>query len=166
MLQGERGEESDGKAGVARGMLAGSMSIVRDVLRRIVKNDYDNCLSLEYSTMKSHNLLRDVALGMSPLCLASSRGNAKAVACLLSTVGENLVERMVELVDERRGRTPLMWAAASGHALVVRLLLGKNANYQRRTREGDDAWTLAADGGHTSVLVLLEEMRETNDEGW
>jgi hypothetical protein len=84
VLQGERGEESDGKAGVARGMLAGSMSIVRDVLRRIVKNDYDNCLSLEYSTMKSHNLLRDVDLGISPLCLASSRGNAKAVACLLT----------------------------------------------------------------------------------
>ena len=92
MLQGERGEESDGKAGVARGMLAGSMSIVRDVLRRIVKNDYDNCLSLEYSTMKSHNLLREVALGISTLCVASFRWNAKAVACLFSTVGENLVE--------------------------------------------------------------------------
>jgi ankyrin repeat protein len=42
---------------------------------------------------------------------------------------------MVELADKRRGRTPLMWAAASRHALVVRLLLDKNANYQRRMRE-------------------------------
>ena len=142
----------------------GSVSIVRDVLRRIVKNDYDNCLSLEYSTMKSHNLLRDVKKGMSPLCYGASRGNAKAVACLLSTVGENLIERMVELEDEKQGRTPLMWAAAGGHALVVRLLLGKNANYRKRTKEGDDAWTLAADGGHSSVLVLLEEMRMADRE--
>ena len=88
------------------------------------------------------------------MCLAAMKGHAKAVALLLDL--EGLVQRMVELRDERKQRTPLMWAARNGHLLVVQLLLSKNANVLTRDADGMDALTLAADFGHVDIIRAVD----------
>lgn len=52
-------------------------------------------------------------------------------------------------------RTALMAAAGGGHAGLVKLLLEKGADPQRRTPSGARALDLAADGGHMHVVLLL-----------
>tara|TARA_B110000091_G_scaffold212451_1_gene259225 strand:- start:4 stop:1314 length:1311 start_codon:yes stop_codon:yes gene_type:complete len=147
----------------------GEMLNVREILKRTIKNDEDNYLSLEFSMLKEHMLTCTKMEGCSPLCLAAMKGHAKAVALLLEL--EGLVQRMVELRDEKKHRTPLMWAARNGHLLVVKLLLSRgNANVLTRDVDGLDAVTLAADFGQVDIIrafdrhkVLKKRMKEENN---
>lgn len=54
-----------------------------------------------------------------------------------------------------RGFTPLMWAAAGGHAEMVRFLLENGASPDRRADDGTTALMLAAGNGYVDVIRLL-----------
>jgi ankyrin repeat protein len=138
----------------------GNVNIIREVIKRTMKNDEDNSLSLEYSKLKDHMLMCTQMNGSSPLCLASKNGHVKAVAAIFSLISKEMHERMLELVDQVEKRTPLLWAAANGKTSVFLFLLKCGANYLKRDKMGEDVWTLASDGGHGDILVVLEEFKE------
>src|SRR5688572_31873428 len=56
---------------------------------------------------------------------------------------------------DRRGLTPLMWAAASGHPEIVRQLLESGAAVDRRAGDGSTALMLAAANGFTEIVRAL-----------
>jgi ankyrin repeat protein len=60
----------------------------------------------------------------------------------------------VDAVD-RRGLTPLMWAAASGNTDVVRQLLESGAAVDRRATDGSTALILGAANGFTEIVRAL-----------
>ena len=81
--------------------------------------------------------------------LESARiGDSTAVRTLLS-------RGAVPDVVDRRGLTPLMWAAAAGNVEVVRQLLGSGAGVNRRTPDGTTALMLAAGNGFVDVVRAL-----------
>jgi len=53
------------------------------------------------------------------------------------------------------GQTALMWAAAEGHAEVVRLLIEAGADLNAADKEGTTALILATLNGHLDVAALL-----------
>src|SRR6185295_10694141 len=57
--------------------------------------------------------------------------------------------------SDRRGFTALMWAAAGGHAEMVRQLLDRGAEPDRRAADGTTALMLAAANGFTDVVRVL-----------
>ena len=56
---------------------------------------------------------------------------------------------------DRRGLTPLMWAAASGNTEVVRQLLDSGAVVDRRASDGSTALMLASANGFTEIVRAL-----------
>ena len=60
----------------------------------------------------------------------------------------------VDIVD-RRGLTPLMWAAAAGNLEVVRHLLDGGAGVNRRGNDGSTALMLASANGFTEIVRAL-----------
>jgi ankyrin repeat protein len=60
----------------------------------------------------------------------------------------------VDTVD-RRGLTPLMWAAASGNTEIVKQLLEGGASVDRRSSDGSTALMLAAANGFTEIVRAL-----------
>jgi ankyrin repeat protein len=63
----------------------------------------------------------------------------------------------VESNDTRNGRTPLSWAAGSGHEAVVKLLLEKGADVERISNNGRTPLCCAALNGHEVMVNLLLE---------
>ena len=57
--------------------------------------------------------------------------------------------------DPDRGGTPLLWAAASGRAEAVELLVGRGADVNAVDREGGSALQAAAFLGHEKVVDVL-----------
>jgi hypothetical protein len=55
------------------------------------------------------------------------------------------------------GRTPLMTAAAAGHASLVRRLLAAGADAEARNARGQDALVLASIGNHAEASQLLRD---------
>lgn len=74
----------------------------------------------------------------------------EAVAKLLLDTGKVDVDS-----KDEDGRTPLLWAAASGHEAVVKLLLKKGAEVGIENRGGWIALQLAALNRHEGVEQLL-----------
>ena len=56
---------------------------------------------------------------------------------------------------DRRGMTPLMWAAAGGHTELVRQLLERAASPDRRANDGSTALMLASANGFTEIVRAL-----------
>ena len=73
----------------------------------------------------------------------------------LTTVRDLLSRRAPVDAADRRGLTPLMWAAASGNAEVVRLLLDSGAAVDRRARDGSTALMLASANGFIDIVRAL-----------
>ncbi|KND87822.1 Ankyrin repeat domain-containing protein 50 [Tolypocladium ophioglossoides CBS 100239] len=55
------------------------------------------------------------------------------------------------------GRTPLSWAAGRGHEVVVKLLLGKEANIESTDKGSRTPLSWATEKGHEAVVKLLLE---------
>ena len=73
----------------------------------------------------------------------------------LDTVRDLLSRRAPIDAADRRGRTPLMWAAASGNIEVVQLLLGSGAAVDRRATDGSTALMLASANGFIDIVRAL-----------
>jgi ankyrin repeat protein/nucleoside phosphorylase len=58
-------------------------------------------------------------------------------------------------VDSKDRRTPLSWAAESGHEAIAKLLIDSNADLEIMSYSGRTALTWAAKNGHKTVVKLL-----------
>jgi len=71
---------------------------------------------------------------------------------------------VADMVD-RRGVTPLGWAASCGHGRIVELLLNrKEVNPGSRTMIGQTPLCHAASGGHEGIVKLLLDRKEVNPD--
>jgi ankyrin repeat protein len=94
-------------------------------------------------------------LGETALHTCAHTGNVEAAKALLARGAK------VDAGDNWRGQTPLMWAAAQGHAAMVRVLVEAGADVntrstvvtweRQRTAEPRDKWLPA--GGLTALLL-------------
>jgi ankyrin repeat protein len=92
-----------------------------------------------------------------------ARTSARPNADLLESAKLGQLARVRELIAagaavdpiDRRGFTPLMWAAAGGQAEMVRLLLESGAAADRRASDGSSALMLAAANGFTEIVRAL-----------
>jgi len=86
----------------------------------------------------------------------------------LGEVALALLEMMkgcgIDLLDGS-GRTPLTWAAESGHERIVKLLLDqKEVNPDSKDNYGRTPLWCAARGGHEEIVKLLLDRREVNPD--
>jgi len=129
--------------------------------------------------------------GVTPLSIAATNGNAEMIALLLKAGadpnttlpgGETVLMTAartgrldaVRLLAEaganvnhkepRRNQTALYWAAAEGHADVVRYLIQQKADFRLRLGSGYTPFLIAAREGKRQVLqVLLEAGVDVNE---
>jgi uncharacterized protein len=129
--------------------------------------------------------------GVTPLALACTNGSATIVERLLkagadpnatlpggetalmtaarvgslASVKALLVRgAIVDAKDDRRGQTPLMWAAAEGHADVVQVLVEVGADIHARLASGFTPLLFAVREGRTEVVrVLLKAGADVNE---
>jgi hypothetical protein len=85
------------------------------------------------------------------LCDAARDGDAAKVHTLLCTQG---AQSFINYQDAH-GATPLLWAAANGHAAVTEKLLAARCNVDLPDRDGDTPLHLAASNGHAAVTKQL-----------
>jgi ankyrin repeat protein len=58
---------------------------------------------------------------------------------------------------DHSGRTPLSWAAGSGHSTVVQLLINRGANIESRSGSGGTPLPWATENGHNEVVWQLRQ---------
>ena len=58
-------------------------------------------------------------------------------------------------LETRTNGSPLLMAAAHGHAGVVKALLDKGARHTARNHRGESSMHVAAGAGHADILKLL-----------
>lgn len=104
-----------------------------------------------------HPDIRD-KYGVPLLCL-SARGKHLAVASLLLERGAQL-----DLQSEDRGYSPLMDAAQAGSADLVKLFLGKGADPNLKSKDGQTALVVAVGRNDAEVAHLLVEGGADPDE--
>jgi ankyrin repeat protein len=96
--------------------------------------------------------------GETPLMTASRTGALTAVKALLAQGAR------VDGKDEARGQTALMWAAAEGHAAVVRELIDGGADIHARVPSGLTPLLFAVrEGRSEAVRVLLKAGADANE---
>ncbi|HEY7497509.1 MAG TPA: ankyrin repeat domain-containing protein [Vicinamibacterales bacterium] len=96
--------------------------------------------------------------GETPLMTASRTGALTAVKALLAQGAR------VDGKDEARGQTALMWAAAEGHAAVVRELIDGGADIHARVPSGLTPLLFAVrEGRSEAVRVLLRAGADANE---
>lgn len=94
---------------------------------------------------------------------AATPGQAASPASLLESAklgdlaaARDLLTRRAPVdAADRRGLTPLMWAAAGGHTEVVREFLDRGAAVDRRANDGSTALMLASANGFIEVVRVL-----------
>ena len=57
--------------------------------------------------------------------------------------------------EDENGLTPLIWAAAYGQLITIKMLLEKNANPKHKGKHGETALAFAASNGHVHVVKFL-----------
>jgi ankyrin repeat protein len=86
---------------------------------------------------------------MTGLHLAAYFGVHNAVTALLGSNGPDS--------KDSYGRTPLSWAALTGHEAVVTLLLAKGAELETKDSNGRVPLSWAIKSEHDAVMTLLLE---------
>ncbi len=96
--------------------------------------------------------------GETPLMTAARTGAPAGVTALLSHGAK------VDLKDDRRGQTALMWAAAEGHAAIVQDLIEGGADIRIRLASGFTPLLFAVREGRLDVVrVLLKAGADVNE---
>lgn len=96
-----------------------------------------------------------------PLFAALANGNRAAVKALLQTEADRLQDEVFDRLDYgsdfevRKGQTPLLWAAAKGHADLVRLFLEQGISIHESDKSGRTPLIHAVRNGHAAVVQLL-----------
>ena len=91
--------------------------------------------------------------GLTALAWAAGHANDAPVADGIETVQLLLDRGADQSLADDRGRTPLMIAAARGHAEIVALLLERGGELARRDRQGKTARDLAANAAVAQLLA-------------
>ncbi len=86
--------------------------------------------------------------GVSPLIVASSRGDTELVSLLLQSGADVNVQ-------DAKGRSALMSASKSGHPEVFSVLLQSGANVNKQNREGESSLMFASRNGHREIVSIL-----------
>ncbi|KAK7561771.1 ankyrin repeat-containing domain protein [Phyllosticta citricarpa] len=98
------------------------------------------------------NLCHSDLAGLTPLAWAARLGNEKLLDAILGYTGGRGLEAL-----DLQGHTPLFYAAESGHAACVKLLIERaHANIHHRTSLDETLWIVAAFGGSSDVLRYLK----------
>ena len=92
---------------------------------------------------------RAVRAGETPLMLAARTGNTDAVTVILNAGAA------IDAKETWNGQTALMWAAAAGHAAVVRTLIDRRADIHVRSNSGATALLFAARHGSLDAVRAL-----------
>ena len=96
--------------------------------------------------------------GETPLMTAARTGAPAVVKALLAHGAR------VDAKDDRRGQSALMWAAAEGHAPIVRDLIRAGADFRTRLPSGFTPLLFAVREGRLDVVrVLLEAGADVNE---
>uniref|UniRef100_A0A0G4HXG7 Uncharacterized protein n=1 Tax=Chromera velia CCMP2878 TaxID=1169474 RepID=A0A0G4HXG7_9ALVE len=69
----------------------------------------------------------------------------------------------VDVRDEERGETALMFASFHGHTDIVRLLVDAKASLDMQDKNGKTALILASENGHTDIMRLLVDAKANVD---
>jgi hypothetical protein len=88
-----------------------------------------------------------IPMQMTGLHLAAYFGAEESIRMLLGIVSQS--------VKDSYNRTPLSWAAESGHEAVVKLLLAQGVDPESEDKFGQTPLSLAAENGHDAVVKLL-----------
>jgi ankyrin repeat protein len=87
--------------------------------------------------------------GETALMIAAGSGNPKVLTTLISK------DAPVGVVEARKGQTPLMWAAAQGHAEAADVLLKAGANPNTISKGGFSPIIFAAQKGEPNTVTTL-----------
>lgn len=97
------------------------------------------------------------SLGRAPIHIAAASGDCETLRCLLALATCNR-----EVIDLRRGATPLIWATVCGHIEIIELLLGAGANPHATDAKGYTALHYALAGyANCSRAENPDEMEQT-----
>ncbi len=118
--------------------------------------------------VKGANLGSEDHDGRTPLSLAAENGQEAIVRLLLckepkgakigNTYGTLFMREFNALFSrDKRGQTPLSFAAKNGHETIVRLLLERGAKVCSRDYDGRTPLLFAAERGHNAIVRLLLE---------
>ncbi|KAF5630659.1 serine threonine phosphatase 6 regulatory ankyrin repeat subunit C [Fusarium sp. NRRL 25303] len=96
--------------------------------------------------------VEDDTTSMSDLHVATLCGLKACISALIDRLGQKSIDE-----QDARKRTPLWWAASSGHADVVELLLNRGASPSTHDIQGQQALHIAAKKDKAQVVQLLIE---------
>ncbi|CCT61712.1 uncharacterized protein FFUJ_01804 [Fusarium fujikuroi IMI 58289] len=96
--------------------------------------------------------IEDDIISMSDLHVAALCGLKACISTLIDRLGQKSIDE-----QDARKRTPLWWAAFSGHADIVKLLLNRGASPSTHDIQGLQALHIAAKKDKAQVVQLLIE---------
>jgi len=99
--------------------------------------------------------------GLTALQIAASLNKSKSLSVLVDHLSRS--ERKALDVSDDDGMTPLMMAAAKGHAECVKILLAGGANRSLKSDEGLTALEYATNNKHANCISLLDGSAEKSE---
>lgn len=154
-----RGADLDAMVSIKRGEFVLNLPIL--AMAAFTENDLSVRTLLELGA----DVNEKGGYGFTPLLAACLMGNWDAAQLMLQT-GASADPVLLSIPEEPEmgGTTPLILASAAGQVEIVRLLLQKGVDINRRSDAKTTALMVAERGGHTEVAELLRQQGATISE--